>query len=265
MFGTLQTRDVFLLTLDMQDLASPLLLRLKELPLPSTPLSPPDASLLSLAKSLSHLPPELDLLLEQSPLCPFDSNAPDGLRNEAADAVDLRVKLIQGHTQDTGTVNGTPEIRLGPADPTSLQMPQISVSSPIDSPTDDGSRKMSGTVLHPSVFTRSHATSLMRLLYIHMALHPSTPTPYLASVLVPLYVAMIQEVEPSELAHVEADTFWLFTELWGEVGELSEDEGSQVWVAKLGHRLAWADPELSGDLVRESSTYLPSESLIGVQ
>lgn len=225
-------------------------MRLNALPPPSTPLSPLDASLLSLAKSLSHLPQELNGLLEQSPLCPFDSNAPDGLRIHAAEAVDQRLRVLQGHAHDANTVNGTPEICIAPPDPNSLQMPQISVSSPIDSPIDDGSRKMTGTVLHPSVLTRNHATSLMRLLYIHMALHPSTPTPYFTSILVPLYVAMIQEVEPTELAHVEPDTFWLFTELWGEVGELAENEGTQIWVSKLGHRLAWADPELSGDLVR---------------
>ena len=86
-----------------------------------------------------------------------------------------------------------------------------------------------------------------------MSLHPSTPTLYLTSTLVPLYMAMIQEVEPAELAHVEPDTFWLFTELWGEASELVEDEGSQIWVAKFGHRLAWADPELSGDLVSRLS------------
>ncbi|KAF8488788.1 regulator of Vps4 activity in the MVB pathway-domain-containing protein [Gautieria morchelliformis] len=233
------------------DLARPLLSRLNALPPPSTPLSPLDASLLGLAKALSHLPQELDRVLEQSPLCPFDSNAPDGLRIEEADALDQRLRLISGQVNGTSGVSGTPEIRLGPADPTSLQMPQISVSSPIHSPTDDEAHKTNGTVLHPSVLTRRHATSLMRLLYIHMALHPSAPTLYLTSILIPLYVAMLQEVEPAELAHIEPDAFWLFTELCGEVGELAENEGTQTWVAKFGQRLAWADPELHGDLCRK--------------
>ena len=208
--------------------------------------------MISLAKSLSPLPRELGGVLEQSASCPFDGSAPDGLRIDTADAVDRRLKLIQGHIHGVDSVNSVPEIRLGSADAT-LHMPQISVSSPIDSPTDDRARETSGTLLHHAILTRSHATSLLRLLYIHIALHPSTATHYLPSILVPLYVAMIQEVEPAELAHVEPDTFWLLTELWGEVGELAEDEGSQLWVAKFGQRLAWADPELSGDLVSGST------------
>lgn len=201
----------------------------------------------NLAKSLLPLPKELRGVLEQSPLCPFDSNAPEGLRIETADAVDQRLKLIQGHVLGGDSVNGMPEIHLDSAD-TTLQMPEISVSSPNDSPTKE-SHKKSETLLQQSVSTRSHATSLLRLLYIHMSLHPSTPTPYLISILIPLYVVMTQEVEPAELAHVEPDTFWLLAELWGEVGELAEDEGSQIWVAKFGQRLASADPELLDDLV----------------
>lgn len=61
---------------------------------------------------------------------------------------------------------------------------------------------------------------------------------------------MIQEVEPADLAHVEADTFWLCSELWGEVSDLLEGDGIKQYITKFGERLAWADPSLSQDLVR---------------
>lgn len=86
-----------------------------------------------------------------------------------------------------------------------------------------------------------------------MALHSTASATYLSSVLVPLYVAMVQEVEPADLAHVEADTFWLSSELWGEVSDLAQGDGSKEWIAKLGERVLWADPNLYQDLVSERS------------
>ena len=235
-----------LFSLISQALAHRLLASIGTLSPPVTPLSPLDSSLLNLAKSLSPLPRDLDEELDASPLCPLDDNAPEGLRIEVADAVDKRLQMIQRYIAGTDNTIRTPEIRLVPADASSLRTPQISVSSPPNSPLDGTAHRKPGAILHS---TRSHTTSLLRLLYIHTSLHPSTPTMYLTSLLIPLYVVMVQEIEPTELAHVEADSFWLLTELWGEVSELAEDEGSQEWIVKFGRRLSWADPELWDDLV----------------
>ena len=60
---------------------------------------------------------------------------------------------------------------------------------------------------------------------------------------------MNQEAEPAEVAHAEADTFWLFEVLIREVSELDETEGGLVWMKKFQERLAMADNELLEDLV----------------
>ncbi|KAF8580909.1 hypothetical protein K439DRAFT_1636664 [Ramaria rubella] len=233
------------------DLARPLLHRLNTQSRPKTPLSTLDASLSSLAKSLTTLPPELDVDLDLSPLCPFDEVAPEGLKIEVAGAVDERVRLIQEHDSDANNgPNAASELRLKSANMPSLPMPQISVSSPTSVSKDDINPEASIRTIHSQI-TRNHTTSLLRLMYIHMALHPSASTVYLTSLVIPLYVTMIQEIEPAELAHVEADTFWLLTELWGDVGELVEDQEGRAWMSKFGQRLAWADAELSEYLMRK--------------
>lgn len=60
---------------------------------------------------------------------------------------------------------------------------------------------------------------------------------------------MNEEADPNELAHSEADTFWLFESLLREISELEEEEGGTIWMKRLGERLAAADPELHEDLV----------------
>ena len=57
------------------------------------------------------------------------------------------------------------------------------------------------------------------------------------------------EADPAELAHAEADAFWMFEKLLQEVSELEESEGGVVWMGKLKERLAMADNELLEDLV----------------
>jgi hypothetical protein len=71
----------------------------------------------------------------------------------------------------------------------------------------------------------------------------------MASLLIPLYSVLLQEVESPDVAHVEADTFWLFEAMVGEFAELEDDEGGNGWMRRFSDRLAWADPELSADLV----------------
>jgi hypothetical protein len=60
---------------------------------------------------------------------------------------------------------------------------------------------------------------------------------------------MQQEIEPAELAHAEADTFWLFEAVMSEVTELQDEEEGNVWPLKLSARVAWADDELFANLV----------------
>ncbi|EKM55488.1 uncharacterized protein PHACADRAFT_209004 [Phanerochaete carnosa HHB-10118-sp] len=140
------------------------------------------------------------------------------------------------------------EARLGAA---SIGTPEISLSTP-DSPTSTHSgapttlvksRPYSATGAHPK-----HETALIRLLYIHFSLNPAHRAPQTASLLVPLYSALAQEVVPEDAAHIEADTFWLLETFVGEFSDLDEPESTEIWLKKLGERLTWADAELAEDL-----------------
>lgn len=71
----------------------------------------------------------------------------------------------------------------------------------------------------------------------------------MASILIPLYSVLNTEVELDDLAHAEADTFWLFEAIVGEFSELEDEAEGHLWMKKFGERLSWADPELSMDLV----------------
>ncbi len=66
---------------------------------------------------------------------------------------------------------------------------------------------------------------------------------------------MNEEADPNELAHSEADTFWLFESLLREISELEEEDGGTLWMKRLGQRLATADPELHEDLVSGNFSY----------
>ncbi|KIJ34698.1 hypothetical protein M422DRAFT_35025 [Sphaerobolus stellatus SS14] len=244
LFGMLSTQkdswdaDLYVKRQSYYDLSRSLLARLHAAPPPTTPLAPMDAALLNMAKALSNLPPELDSDLEPSGLCPLDDTAPDGLRIEEASAVDDRLRIIQGHVHGASKPDVPPEIHVEQAD--SGEVPS--------SANGRDSRASSAPSL---VLIRGHSTSLLRLIYIHMALHSTASETYLSSILIPLYVAMLQEVEVADLAHVEADTFWISSELWGEVSDLTQGDGSPAWIAKFGQRVAWADPNLFQDLVHK--------------
>jgi hypothetical protein len=67
-----------------------------------------------------------------------------------------------------------------------------------------------------------------------------------------LYTALHLEVAPEELAHIEADTFWLFQEMVAEFSDVDEGEGSQKWMLRLDDALSQADPELHDSLVSRS-------------
>jgi hypothetical protein len=81
-----------------------------------------------------------------------------------------------------------------------------------------------------------------------MTINPGNISPHSSSLLVPLYSALMQEVDSEDLAHVEADTFWLFEAILAELLGL-EDNSGKDWMEKLSERLAWADNDLFVHLV----------------
>ena len=66
----------------------------------------------------------------------------------------------------------------------------------------------------------------------------------------------MREIEPADAAHAEADTFWLFEALIGELVELEEEEGGKVWMQRFSERLCAADGELTENLVTGPITIL---------
>lgn len=189
-------------------------------------------------KDLFRVPHELFAGLgeapDPAPACPLDGSAPEDSRIPFASILDARLNAMQ--TTKTGPLAGDAP-------------PSISITSEEGEENDDNgadgatSRAFSTGGAHPT-----HASALVRLLYVHSALNPAKRSPHLASVLLPLYAVMLREIEPADLAHAEADTFWAFEAVVGDFAELEDEEGGAEWMAKFGGRVTWADPELAGDL-----------------
>ena len=240
---------------------------------------------------LSRLEEEPD----PSAISPLDDTAPEDVKIQCAGALDERLKLIKDQEKGDDDsapdsvpeirLEGTPEIRLeAPNSPqdsnipdsasetdagetskdsmhidlSGLGTPEISLSAP-DSPTSTHSSAPT-TLLASKAYTAAgahpkHASALLRLLYIHSALNPANRAPQVASLLVPLYSALVQEVEPEDLAHAEADAFWLFETVVSEFAELEDVETCTAWQRKLGERLVWADADLAEDMVRGLSSF----------
>lgn len=240
------------------------------------------------SKALTQVPRNLFIKLEDEPdkldSCPLDETAPEDVRLACAEYLDVRLRLIREAESQDGTpakedmpeirLESTPEIRLeatpgeheaatnDPADQTLDQSihldtdgagtPAISLSAP-DSPSSNSSapttllrsRSYSASGAHPR-----HASALLRLLYVHSTLNPANRSPQIASLLVPLYSALIEEIEPEDASHVEADAFWLFEAMVGEFSELEDPEGANVWMRKMSEEIKSADTELAEDLVR---------------
>ncbi|OBZ75974.1 hypothetical protein A0H81_04150 [Grifola frondosa] len=259
------------------DLVRRLLDPISSLPEPTTPLTPIDASLVDVSKELSYVPPNLLSTLEEepeaSPLCPLDDTAPDDIKITCAGNIDSRLRLIRASdSQETASsanmpeirLDSTPEIRLDTTPeervekplPGNLEIstdatPEISLSVP-DSPSS--SRSALSTTLLPSRpystagAHHKHASALLRLLYIHSCLNPANRSPQVASLLVPIYAALVEEVDPLDEPHIEADAFWVFEAMVGEFSELEDQEYGNKWVQKLSERLRWADEELADDM-----------------
>lgn len=232
-----------------------------DLPPPTSPPTPLDAAFTSSIKDLFRVPATLFSGLEEEPEsfddCPLDPSADEKIKIPCSANLDLRLEAIG---RDDGDSQGLPEIRLGDE---ASEGPEISVISPGAHKTLFPSLAFNTGNVHPK-----HASALIRLLYIHSCLNPANHSPHMASLLIPLYSVLHQEVEPSDAAHVEADTFWLFETMVTEFAELEDEEGGNEWMRRFKGRLEWADPELSADLVcltlkghEQGRTNIPSQSV----
>lgn len=163
-------------------------------------------------------------------------------RLDCAQNLDHRLLVVQ-NMGDKLPSTATPEIRL-----------ELDEQSPTDTPLR---RKVPPKILAPSKsypgLHDKHASVLLRLLFIHSSINPGNISPHIPALLVPIYSVMTQEIEPEDVAHIEADTFWVFTALINDFSELEDEEGGNIWMKKLGDRLAWADQDLSDNLVTKSS------------
>lgn len=183
---------------------------------------------------------------ETYPLSLLDASAPDDIKILCASNVDSRLLVLQKfHDHEEPNTGKTPEIRLDSRDAPEISLTTENVS---------GRPRVPTTLLSSKDYAISgahdkHRSALLRLLYIHSCLHPLNRSPHIPSLLIPLYSVLLQETEPKDAAHVEADTFWVFQAMIAEFSELEDEEGGQVWMSKLSERLSWADEELSISLV----------------
>ncbi|KAI9065102.1 hypothetical protein FKP32DRAFT_1665560 [Trametes sanguinea] len=261
------------------DLVRRLLEPLKDLPEPTEPLTITDQAILDVANELSTVPRSLLASLEEEPepcpQCPLDDSAPDDIKISCAGNVDARLKVIRSRDSGEATaaspsdtpeirldttpeirLDATPEVRLEEASPTKTRPDKrdtLTLSLPVpDSPSSThsgmsttllASRPYSAVGAHPK-----HYSALLRLLYIHSCLNPANRSPQIASLLVPVYAAFVEEVDDVDLVHIEADAFWVFESMIGEFAELEDEQNGAVWVQKFSERLRWADAELADDL-----------------
>ncbi|KAI9446513.1 regulator of Vps4 activity in the MVB pathway-domain-containing protein [Lactarius indigo] len=227
------------------DLVRRLLEPFSNLPPPTSPPCSLDAALTGAIKDLFRVPANLFSSLEEEPEtlsgCPLDPQADSDIKISCAANLDIRLRAINESSHEPQNL---PEIRLDGVDTT----PVISVTSP-----DAEDSATPRTLLYSQSFNTGgahpkHASALIRLLYIHSCLNPANHSPHMASLLIPVYSVLLQEVESPDVAHVEADTFWLFEAMVGEFSQLEDEEGGNQWMRRLSDRLEWADPELSADL-----------------
>ena len=191
---------------------------------------------------------------ETSAPCPLDEDASDDVTIDCARNIDVRLQHIHKHNTEPRGL-GIPEIRLEPQ----IQHTQS------DSEEDEAhtpTTLVQAKSFNSSPAHRNHLSALLRLLYIHSCLNPANQVPHIPALLVPLYSTLTREIEPADAAHAEADTFWLFEALIGELVELEEEEGGKVWMQRFSERLRAADGELAENLVTGPFYYPGLQRLI---
>jgi hypothetical protein len=232
-----------------------------------------DTSLLNASKQLARVPKALLSSIEDEPelshISPLDPSSPDDIKIHCASNLDYRLRVIQdqragGQASGNAIPMGTPEIRV---EVDNNGIPGITLSQEAHH-SNHATTLLSSNSHNQDTAEQNHSTALLRLLYLHSCINPANLSPHIPSILIPVYSVVLQEIEPQDLAHAEADTFWLFEALIGEFSELEDEEGGTSWMKKLSERLAWADEELSANLVRyilcRLSTY-PSPPLSRTQ
>ncbi|PPR02198.1 hypothetical protein CVT24_011425 [Panaeolus cyanescens] len=200
-----------------------------------------DDTLSTVFKALSGLHGDAYAMLEDQPegseLSPLDDKAPEEIRISVARALDDRITALQKKDTHSGHPAVTPEIRLD-------EVPGISLTAADTIELDDdaasaktllASRQCMFGNAHPV-----HCSALLRLLYLHYSINPGNVSPHSAAILVPIYTVMVQELEPEDLAHAEADAFWIFESVTAELAGL-EDDGGALWMQQLSDRVSVID------------------------
>jgi hypothetical protein len=215
-------------------------------------------NLLNAYKQLSGLSRDVFALLEDEPesfkQCPLHEASPEDIRISFAGGLEARLQLVQAQAKEEMQM---PEIRLEPGVDIT---PGISLT-PSDSKSNDSETPNGSMTLLPSrrrIFGNAHpvhCASLLRLLYLHNAINPGNFAYHAPSFMVLLYSVLMQEVDAEDLTHLEADTFWLLEAMVAEFSGL-EDEGGNVWMKVFSERVAWADFDLSTDLVMIPAQFL---------
>ena len=150
------------------------------------------------------------------------------MKLQCARNLDVRLKTIREEKRPRSQTHDVPEIRL------ENEVPRISI------PETGG--------VFGDIHER-HSSALLRILFLHASINPANRSPHVPILLAPLYSVLNQDTEPEELAHVEADTFWLFEALVAEFSELEDEDGGRFWMKRFSERLAWADRDLGENLV----------------
>ncbi|KAK7054990.1 hypothetical protein VNI00_003453 [Paramarasmius palmivorus] len=208
------------------------------LPPPTEAIHPLDSSLVRVSRQLSSIPSNLFSGLEDqpdpNPDCPLDDTAPESFRIRCANVLSDRLKALRKRSGSISESSSIPEIRLENTERSSSNSEVESSASTL---------LPSRTLTFGRVHER-HESALLRILYLHSSINPGNLSPHVPVLLAPLYSVLNQETDPKEVAHVEADTFWLFEALIAEFSELEDEEGGNVWMKKFSERLAWADNDL---------------------
>ncbi|KAG6911447.1 hypothetical protein DXG01_014521 [Tephrocybe rancida] len=212
---------------------------------------------------LSSIPSILFGDLVQAPgsfdICPLDDDANNEVKLGSAKNLDIRLHTIRTTHPNQSSIVSTPTTRpesaTASAPEISLSSPDVILSGDMNGSTTTlfSSKPLAASTVHPK-----HLSALLRLLYLHASINPGNISPHIPSLLVPLYTVLNQEVIPEDLAHVEADTFWLFEAIVGEFSELEDEEGGSIWMKRFSERLAWADSDLFNALTNR--LYLPGLS-----
>ncbi|KAG5727626.1 TBC domain-containing protein [Termitomyces sp. T112] len=209
-----------------------------------------DAMLLNLLKQLSTTPSNLFGDLVQAPgsfsSCPLDDDARDEIKLKSANNLNLRLDILRAtNTERISLLSDKASSMVFTAPEISLSSPNITRGERLDTFTTTllSFEPFATNTVHPK-----HFSALLRLLFVHSSINPGNISPRIASLLVPLYAVLNHEVIPDDLAHVEADTFWLFEAMMGEFSELENTEGGSAWMKRLSDRLAWADFDLFNGL-----------------